>query len=281
YNAIGIIVQAELDLVDNINVKRTFQKMDHSEYASWFSDHVRNQSNAVFHNADLYPPTFRELRAVTWVETLEKPTVKNRLMPLKEAYPVDRYFIWAFTETPWGKWRRQHIIDPIVYASKKIHYRNYEAGYDVAELEPRSRKKSTYVLQEYFVPVDRFDQFCSAMSEIFNRYKVNVINVSVRHALPDSGSYLAWAREEVFAFVVYYKQGTSGEEKRAVGVWTRELIDAAIDLGGAYYLPYQVHATREQFLKAYPRALELMNLKKKLDPRFRFRNILWDTYYQP
>jgi hypothetical protein len=39
------------------------------------------------------------MRAVTWVKTTEKPTVKTRLMPLRESYPLERYFLWAFTET--------------------------------------------------------------------------------------------------------------------------------------------------------------------------------------
>jgi hypothetical protein len=64
-------------------------------------------------------------------------------------------------------------------------------------------------------------------------------------------------------------------------VWTRELADAVIAVNGAYYLPYQVHPTTEQFHKAYPNAYKLFELKAKLDPDYKFRNILWDTYYQP
>ncbi|MGN6181922.1 MAG: FAD-binding protein, partial [Mucilaginibacter sp.] len=103
----------------------------------------------------------------------------------------------------------------------------------------------------------------------------------IRHAHADTGSYLAWAREEVFAFVVYYKQRTSTAAKNAVGVWTRELADAVIAVNGAYYLPYQVHPTAEQFHKAYPNAYKLFALKDKLDPQYKFSNVLWDTYYRP
>jgi FAD/FMN-containing dehydrogenase/uncharacterized membrane protein YhaH (DUF805 family) len=281
YNGLGIIVSAELDLEDNVAVRREDQKLARSDYRSYFAGTIRDNPEAVFHNGDLYPPAYRNMRAVTWVKTTEKPTVKTRLMPLRESYPLERYFLWAFTETFFGNWRREHLIDPLIYLSKPIHWRNYEAGYDVAELEPRSRTKRTYVLQEYFVPVRHFDAFSDKMSEIFNRFRVNVINVSIRHAHTDPGSYLAWAREEVFAFVVYYKQRTSETAKGEVGVWTRELIDAAVSFNGAYYLPYQAHATPEQFHQAYPTAGKLFALKKKFDPDFRFHNIFWDTYYQP
>ena len=61
-----------------------------------------------------------------------------------------------------------------------------------------------------------------------HNYKVNVINISIRHAKQDSGSLLAWAKSDVFAFVIYYRQGTTEADKQRVGNWTRELIAAVI-----------------------------------------------------
>jgi SAM-dependent methyltransferase len=180
-----------------------------------------------------------------------------------------------------GKWRREHIVDPLVYRTGKVHWRNYEAGYNVAELEPASRRFTTYVLQEYFVPVGRFDEFVPKMAEILKRHRVNMLNISVRHALKDPGTVMAWAREEVFAFVLYYKQRTRVNARERVAVWTRELVEAAISCGGTYYLPYQPHATFDQVKRAYPRVEELFQLKSRYDPDFRLRNVLWDTYYAP
>jgi hypothetical protein len=119
------------------------------------------------------------------------------------------------------------------------------------------------------------------MRDVFQRHHPNVINVSIRHASPDTDSTMAWARQESFAFVIYYKQGISAAEQKDVGVWTRELIDAALADGGTYYLPYQLHATEDQFHRAYPRADELFALKRRVDPEYRFRNRLWDRYYRP
>jgi len=280
YNAIAVIATVEFDLAENLPVKRVFETMKTTEYRKFFAKNIKENASVIFHNADLYPPTYKNTRAVSWVKTDEKPTVKTRLMPLANAYPLERYFIGAFSRSNFGKWRRENIIDPILYLSKKVHWRNYEAGYDVAELEPESRKKSTYVLQEYFIPVNKFDAFTALMAEIFQRHKVNVINISIRHAEKDTGSYLAWAKEEVFAYVVWYKQFTNDIEKNKVAVWTRELIDASISVNGSYYLPYQVHATAAQFHKAYPKAKKLMELKAKLDPTFKFRNVIWNTYFK-
>lgn len=115
---------------------------------------------------------------------------------------------------------------------------------------------------------------------ILQRYHVNVLNISIRHSKKDPGSLLAWAKEEVFAFVLYYKQGTSELAKNKVALWTRELINATISVDGSYYLPYQLHATPEQFHHAYPRAREFFALKQRLDPNNKFRNKLWDKYYE-
>ncbi len=281
YGALGVIVEAELELAENTRMERVQKKMPLGDYLGFFRQHVRDSKGAVFHNADIYAPRYSSVRAVTWQVTKLPVTVSERLQPVRRRFPLERYFIWAISETPLGKWRREFIVDPLLYLRRKVHWRNYEAGYDVAELEPPSRKRRTYVLQEYFVPVDRLGEFVPRMAEIFRRHRANVLNVSIRHAIADPGSLLAWARGETFAFVVYYKQRTRQNARDRVAVWTRELIEAALACGGTYYLPYQPHATHEQFHRAYPRARELFELKRRHDPGFRLRNVLWDKYYAP
>lgn len=281
YGAVGVITEVELDLADNCRVERRNRKLKVGAYLGHFRELVRKDTAAVFHNADLYPPHFNRARSVTWVKTDRSPTHYQNLHEVDEAYPVHRYFVWAITETPLGKWRREYIIDPLLFRKRLVHWRNYEASYDVAELEPSTRQHATYVLQEYFCPVERFEEFVPKMAEILQRHRVNAVNVSVRHALADPGTLMAWARGETFAFVLYYKQRTRDNARNRVAVWTRELIDAAISVGGSYYLPYQVQATAEQFHAAYPRAQELFALKRRVDPHFRFRNAIWDKYYAP
>jgi FAD/FMN-containing dehydrogenase len=278
YGALGVIVEVELDLDSNQKVERHDAVMPLADYWSYFKDQVRGNPAAVFHNADLYGPHYRTLRAVTWKETDKPATVPDRLQPLRRAYPLHRYFLWSMSETPFGKERREKLVDPLLYLRGKVHWRNYEAGYDVAELEPPTRMHRTYVLQEYFVPVERLTDFVPKMAEILRRHRVNALNISIRHAMPDPDTLLAWAPTETFAFVLYHKQRTRENARRRVAVWTRELIDAVLSVGGAYYLPYQPHATHEQFHRAYPGARELFALKQRLDPQHRFTNALWDKY---
>jgi FAD/FMN-containing dehydrogenase len=48
--------------------------------------------------------------------------------------------------------------------------------------------------------------------------------------------------------------------------------------GGRDDLPYQLHATAEQFAQAYPQARQLRALKAVVDPQNRFSNELWRRY---
>src|SRR5262245_19928438 len=262
YGGLGVIVEATLELAPNNRVGRERVVLPMADYPRWFADHVRNSPQAVFHNADIYLPDCATVSAVTWSETDEPVTVSERLHPRNDGYRVERGIVNLLFSTYFGKQYRRYIVDPLVYRDRRVEWRNFEASYDVAELEPPSRQRSSHVLQEYFVPVGRLLEFVPRMAEILRRFRVNALNVSIRHARPDPGSLLAWAREEVFSLVLYYRQRTGAHDRGRVAVWTRELIDAVIAAGGTYYLPYQPHATPRQFAAAYPRAAELFALKK-------------------
>ncbi len=280
YGSIGIITEATLKLTENTNVIQRCEKMPLSDYLSRIQEITRNPK-AVFHNADIYPPHYTKVNAVTWIETDEKPTHTPSLQRVKRFYPLEKYLLWAIANTPFGKWRREHLYDPLIFAKKRVHTRNYEASYDVAELEPLSRKRTTYVLQEYFIPIANAARFVQRVGEVFRTYGANIINISIRHAIADETALLSWSRDEVLAFVVYYHQGTSYQDRQAVSVWTRKAIDAAIACGGAYYLPYQPHATKEQLCAAYPNFPRFEALKKEFDPHYKFKNALFEKYIYP
>jgi FAD/FMN-containing dehydrogenase len=281
YGALGVIVEATLRLTDNVHVERQSIVMPLAAYRAYFNKAVRGNADVIFHNADIYPTAYDTIRVSSYVKTAKAVTVKSRLSDAHADYSRERRVMGIIADWPGGKWVRQHIVDPWLFRGQCVEWRNYEASYDVNSLEPASRAKSTYVLQEYFVPMGRLEAFVPKMAEVLNRHHVNAINVSIRYARPDPGTLLAWARSEVFSYVLYYKQGTSDEDRREVGVWTRELIAAAIEQGGTYYLPYQIWATPVQFRAAYPGADRLFDLKRRVDPTDKFRNRLWDAYYRP
>lgn len=281
YGAIGVITQATLELAPNEALRRTHEWMPLTDYREWFEANIRDSDTAVFHNADLYPPHYTDAVAITFSRTDDPVTVPDRLQPERSSTFLERTLYWAVMTLPKGKQFRQDWYDPWRLEGDHVVWRNYEASYDARGLEPASRDDQTYVLLEYFVPVDGLEPFAAEMADIFQRYDADVANVSIRHAHADPDTLMSWAPVESYAFVIYYRQGTSRAEQTKVGIWTRELDDAVLDVGGTWYLPYQPHATEKQFHQGYPRANELFRLKFQVDPDYRFRNKLWDTYLPP
>lgn len=281
YGGLGVITEVELHLDKNEPLERTVERFPVGDFPKYYADTIEGSQSAVFFNADLYPPDYDEMVSIVYSKTDREVTVEDRMQSGGSSSAIEKFTFWWVSEAPLGKQARSDVIDKMRLKGKPVVWRNYEASYDVAGLDPGSREKSTYVLQEYFIPVERFTPFAAKMSEIFKRYDVNVMNVSLRHASADPDTYLTWAPKECFAFVVYHKQGTSPADRTKVATWTREMIDAILAEGGTYYLPYQIHATDAQFHQAYPRAKELFALKQQLDPNYTFRNRLWERYFPP
>ncbi len=281
YGAVGVIVAVDLDLAPNFRVERRVERMRPRDFSSWFDKTVRPSTTAVFFNADIYPPAYDDLVAITYEQTGAPVTELARVQPGGRSTPTDHLLYWWVSEAPLGKQARSDLVERMRLQNDVVVWRNWEASYDVAALEPGSRATTTYVLAEYFIPVSQFDSFLPKMTSLFDAHDVNVINVSIRHANAEPDSLLTWAPEEVFAFVVYYKQGTSATARAEVGAWTREMTDAVLSVGGRYYLPYQPHATTDQFHATYPRANEWFERKRALDPAYKFRNRLLDTYFPP
>jgi len=279
YGAFGVVTEVELDLDANARMERFVQEVPLEDYPRFFRETVLADPKMVMHNADLIPPGFDLPVAISWRVTDKPVTETQRLIPRGKSYSLEKNAIWAVTELPGGGSMRKKL-NRSVLGKPEVVWRNHEASLDTASLEPRTRSVSTYLLQEYFVPVERFLPFARKMAGILRDRRVNALNVSIRHSPADTVSLMRWAHEEVFAFVLYYKQRSHGAASTEARAWTRELIDAALANGGRYYLPYRLDATREQFRRAYPEAAEFSALKARVDPKNRFRNLLWDSYLE-
>ncbi len=280
YGAIAVITEIELELADNVRIERVVEEVPLERYVAHFKEKVQGEKRAVLHNADLLPPMFDRPVCVTWQQVPETtPLTENaRLVPRGQSYGFERNAIWAITELPGGDTLRKHVIQPMQTDKTVVKWLSHEASLDVAQLEPITRMLSTYVLQEYFIPEARATDFVRDMTKVLQRNEVNALNISIRHAPADTVSLLPWAREDVFCFVLYFKQRTWQNAQDVVGVWTRELIELALLHGGRYYLPYQLHATRRQFDAAYPEAEQMRRLKHRIDPTGKFSNELWRKY---
>src|SRR5258706_16342783 len=103
-------------------------------------------------------------------------------MPKDNSYWLDRQAYNVIAEWPFGKGIRQLVIDPVVFFGEPVDWPNYEASYDVRELEPAPRPQSTYVLPELFVTVEKPEELWPKIGANLNCRPHNPNNCSLRHA---------------------------------------------------------------------------------------------------
>jgi len=95
YGGLGVIVEATLELTDNVKIKRHTETMPLTDYKRYFFNNIRDHSEAVFHNAEIYPPDYTTVRAVSFSTTNDPLTIQDRLIPAGQPYRVDRFGFWV------------------------------------------------------------------------------------------------------------------------------------------------------------------------------------------
>lgn len=282
YGGLGVVVEAELDLAAGACLRREDRVLPLDAWVAHFRDTVRDDPKAVLHEARLYAPRFATVRAVTWVETDQAPTQRARLREPRRAPAWSRALKRTVAALPFEASWRERVADPLDHLRHPVQWRNFVAGRDVAEVvPPPGGELRGPVLQELLVPIDRLAEFVQRMGEVLRRHRVQAVEVTLRHALPDPDTMLSWAPVETIAVALLHRPRPRDPAHARVGVWARELVDAVLAVGGTYALPYQAHATPEQFHRAYPCAPDFFALKRAVDPQFRFTNALWDAVYAP
>jgi FAD/FMN-containing dehydrogenase len=142
---------------------------------------------------------------------------------------------------------------------------------------------SSEILHEYFVPVERLGDFVQAMRPLLQdkKHPVDLLNITLRDVKPDTDTALPYAREHIIGLVMLFHLPLGPESDENMKHFTQNMIDAVLTTGGTYYLPYRLHATREQFKAAYPQSAAFFAEKQRLDPKGVFTNAFYQTYGQP
>jgi FAD/FMN-containing dehydrogenase len=177
-----------------------------------------------------------------------------------------------------ARWYAETVAAP--KTSSGIASRNRLLNEPVANLAGRDRAR-TDILHEYFLPAEGLETFLAACRRVIPASRQDLLNVTLRYVQEDGTSALAYARGDRVAAVMLFSQKIAQADEEDMMAMTRRLIDAALDTGGSFYLPYRLHARREQVARAYPRLEEVVARKRHWDPGLLFRNTMWHRYFAP
>src|SRR5262245_16001583 len=171
-----------------------------------------------------------------------------------------------------ARWYAETVAAP--KSSSGVASRNRLLNEPVAHLAGRDRSR-TDILHEYFLPAEGLETFLAACRTVIPASRQDLLNVTLRYVQEDRISTLAYARGTRIAAVMLFSQRMTKADDEDMAAMTGRLIDAALDAGGSFYLPYRLHARRDQVARAYPRVEEFVARKRHYDPGLLFRNTMW------
>jgi FAD/FMN-containing dehydrogenase len=280
YGLFGIVIDADLAMVENSLLTPGLQLMKAHAFAQRFVARANDPSlRMVYGRLSVARAGF--LQQALLVGYVPAPQQPDRLPRPKNspAYAfVSRGVFRAQTGSERGKQARWIAETRLMPRLGQVAVtRNTLLDTPVVALKDRDSTR-TDILHEYFVAPDRFNDFLAACREIIPAHRQDLLNVTLRYVDADSSSVLTYAPQPRIAAVMLFVQKRTAEADDDMRAMTVKLIDRILALGGSYYLPYRLHATREQMRSAYPRLDEFVTAKRRTDPQLRFRNALWDTY---
>jgi len=152
-----------------------------------------------------------------------------------------------------------------------------EPMHDSVQYLKNSLLGETDILHEYYVPRDRFVEFIDGLRTIVRRDRAVLLNASVR-IVHREANLLTYAPSDMFAVVLYLNQTTDQAGNERMAALTRDLIDLTINVGGRFFLPYQLHYTADQLARADPEIGRFFQAKKRYDPDLLLTNTFYEKY---
>jgi len=178
----------------------------------------------------------------------------------------------------YGKRLRWDLETGMNKMSKNDIYSRNELLNDHVSLIENKDNSSTDLLQEYFIPERNFNQFIEDIKPILKNSKIDLLNITIRGVHQDNDSYLNYARENVFGFVLLFNQKKTEKQEEDMKTLTNQLVDVTLKNEGTLYLPYRLHINKEKMRKSYPQADTFFKMKLKYDPTELFNNKFYQHY---
>jgi FAD/FMN-containing dehydrogenase len=279
YGLLGVVVDLELAMAENTLLRPTHEVMPASELGPRMASTIANDPTIRMAYGRLAVDAARFLREALLVTYRPEAGAPPPATSGGFVNAVSREMFRAQIGSDVVKrarWHAETITAPKMGSG--VASRNTLMNEPVANLAGRDPKR-TDILHEYFLPPESLEGFLDACRTAIPGSRQDLLNVTLRYVQEDRLSVLAFARGTRIAAVMLFSQRMTHADDEDMAVLTQRLVDAALDAGGSYYLPYRLHARRDQLARAYPRLEEFLAGKRRYDPGLLFRNLMWDHYF--
>jgi FAD/FMN-containing dehydrogenase len=285
YGLFGIILDADLHVVPNERYRPEVEVLPAERYTQRFAEKVNGAADIgmVYGRLCVVPGEDVFLREAILTVYRRAPCAREAIPSLasSNSSKLRREVYRAQIGSASGKrirWAAEKSLGE--HISSDYVSRNQLLNEEAEVYQDRSEAR-TDILHEYFIPPAAVGDFLARVGAIIPKHQGELLNVTVRNVLEDKDSFLRYADQDMFAFVMLFSQPRTPNADSQMEAMTRELIDAALASGGRYYLPYRLHATKAQLLAAYPQAARFFKSKRQYDPDEVFQNQFYIKYGPP
>ena len=279
YGLFGVILDVKLNVVNDVNLTFKGFKFKSKEYIHYFEKYVDKDPDAqlVFGRLNISNKNFLDDAMLNIFRLSKKNNSLERDINRKST-ELKRLIFRSTVNSEYGKRLRWNLETGVgKFISHGIYTRNQVLNEEVSLIENKDTT-STDILHEYFIPRRNFFPFISGLRKILPNDKIDLLNITIRNVYTDHDGYLAYAREEVFGFVMLFNQKRNEEHEFEMKKLTNELAQLALDLDGTYYLPYRLHVDKGLFEKIYPKSEDFFKCKLKYDAHELFQNEFYRHY---
>ncbi|MFZ4929649.1 FAD-binding oxidoreductase [Chryseobacterium sp. Mn2064] len=279
YGLFGIILDIRLKVVDNTALQYKYVRLNADNYTDYYKKFISENPNVnlVFGRLRISDKRFLEEATINY---FEKVNEKPLSLPLQNAKneEVKRLVFRSTVNSEYGKRLRWDLETGMNKMTKNAVYSRNELLNDHVSLIENKDPNSTDLLQEYFIPERHFNQFIKDMKPVLKNSGMDLLNITIRAVNKDEDSYMNYARENVFGFVLLFNQKKTAEQENAMKLLTNKLVDITLKNEGTFYLPYRLHIGKEKMRKVYPQTESFFELKRKYDPSELFDNKFYQHY---
>ncbi len=294
YGLVGIILDAELGIVQNEIYEWKTDYIDYTDFADFYTNTVvgKDDVGLMYARLSIAPGSYLRETAVHRYITISEPIEVKPLATEPSSVWLKR-LIFNLSKTGdigrWIRWTTEKYLEPGYHTCVSrnvamsgtseevcVATRNQKMNQSMEYLN--SKTKDTNILNEYFIPLENTTAFIDGLRAIVAESGVNLLNVTLRIVTKDTVSALPYAKDDRIAYVLYFNQSLTAEDSAKLEKATVALIDHATKLGGTFYLPYQLYYSDEQLRNAYPEVDAFFTTKKKYDPNTRFSNTWYERY---
>jgi len=277
YGLFGIILDVKLKVIDNEALQYKYVRLSPDNYIKHYKKHISENPKVhlVFGRLRISDKHFLEEATLNFFEKIEMPIPSLQNEKDTEA---QRLVFRGSVNSEYGKRLRWDLETGMNKVSKNNIYSRNELLNDHVSLIENKDTSSTDILHEYFVPESNFNLFINDIKPILQSSKIDLLNITIRAVNQDNDSYLNYAKENVFGFVILFNQKKTDEQEAAMKKLTSRLVEATLKNKGTFYLPYRLHISKEKMRASYPKADTFFKLKLKYDPTELFKNTFYEHY---